>query len=140
MREFFEVRKRDNGEGFYTLTDDAPEWLRDAVMAAHGEESPNDWRYDMCDSIADRIDDIGDALTDDDAHEIADGLVDIWNAGRTAWLAGDLSRATYVDDAVSECIGDGSSIIDMIGVGQYLCLRDMASVLIAAQLENGGES
>jgi hypothetical protein len=148
LSRYFEraTRGRENGpdqEGstFVRLTDDAPEWLTDAVREAHDGELPDDWRYETCELIASMLDERPEWLESDDdsdlAHEIADSLTDVYNFDRLTWLAGSLIRPDYVNDAVREygIPTDGFDLVEAIGWGQYSCLRQMAEILITAVRE-----
>lgn len=126
----------DDGTTFYTLSDDHPEWLYDAVQEAHDGEFPNDWRYEHCLHIVSDIDN-----GSYDPGEIADSLVDIYDSDRLRWLADDPSRTAYCDEAQSDGLaGDDPSVIELAGIGQYLAIERMASILLEAIQENGGES
>ena len=50
----FVRKERDNGEAFYCLADGSPEWMSDAIRAAHdgGEMLPNDWSYRFAEGMA----------------------------------------------------------------------------------------
>lgn len=134
---FFEKRYRDNGDGYVILTDDRPEWLHDAVREAHDDEFPDDWRYEMCRRICGAIDD-GYLNDEDGVSEFADGAVDIYNSARLHWLADDMGRVQYVDDARDEGFFEGSAdTMEQIGMGQYICIERMARVMLDAWLENG---
>lgn len=137
MEAPFETRERgDDGDTFVTLRDDAPDWLVDAVREAHGDEMPNDWRYEISARIF-------DALTDDptaDRHELADGLVDIYTGARLAWLAADIGRAGLVDEACDELGIDLGGIVDQVGAGQYVVISQMVDIIADAIDENAGES
>ena len=121
---------RTDGTTFYRLADGSPEWMRDACREAHDGEGPNDWRYDTIDSLLERIEDYADP-DDVDHGDIADGLVTIYNAERTAWLAGNLERATYCDEAADE-LGCEGGIFDRIGWGMYLCIEEMSNTIVRA--------
>lgn len=117
-----ETRTRDDGERFTTSKDDAPEWVKDLVYTAHGDFPPEDWRYDcihsalshIADSGADDADDLDDA-----AHEFADGHVDVYTGARLQWLASNLDRPGYVDDAVAQMGAADLDTTERIGLGQY---------------------
>lgn len=134
LYNYFETKQRDNGETFVCLKDNRPQWLQDAVREAHDDEFPNDWRYAMCRQIAGAID---DGLTEDYTSEFADGAVDIYNSDRVRWLADDHTRTAYVDEARNEGLMNfEADILEQIGVGQYVCIERMASVMFTAWLEN----
>jgi len=137
LSKYFERRTRDDGTHFYTLTDDRPDWLHEAVMEAHGEEGPNDWVYDTLDSIAKAIDDLDPDDLDDASHEIADSLTTTWNSERADWLSGHLSRAFWVDDARRDgLLSEDSDTFEQLGIGQYCQIRFMAEILLQAVADN----
>ncbi len=135
IASYFERKHRDNGEAYYTLKDDRPDWLHDAVREAHDDEFPNDWRFDQCDSIARAIDD-----GSDDASEIANSLVDVHTIDLLRWVSGDLNRVGIVDEAV-EMFGyeAADGLESTIRFGQFICLERMAQTLIDAVNENTEE-
>ena len=117
------------GERQWKLTDSAPEELSTLIMDMHGDELPNDWRYGT-------IFDIFNALKTDepiDTHEIADGLVDVYNYDLKLWISTH-SRDQYVDDAIEEGLVDMSAItyfVDLIRIGQFQCLLEMVNEAVA---------
>ena len=117
------------GERQWKLTDSAPEGLSTLIMDMHGDEIPNDWRYGT-------IFDIFNALKTDepiDTHEIADGLVDIYNYDLKQWIATH-SRDQYVDEAIAECLIDMSNVtylVDLIKIGQFECIHQMVNEAVA---------
>lgn len=119
----FERRTRDDDSSYIVLKDSAPDWLHDLVRSAHGEFLPDDWRYASIRAALGAIHDAGaddpDDLDDLD-HEFADGNVDTYNAARFAWLASNLNRAAYCDDAAEEFGYDAErGIVHLIALGQY---------------------
>jgi hypothetical protein len=118
------------GDGEY-----APQWLRDAVWAAHeaaGVTVPNDWVYDKCRSIFMAFDDGGYGLSEDQQDELAEMLVDIYYRDLTDWLASDYAFASWVDDALAH----QNQIWDALGMAQFYCLSAMVSVLAEAYVAN----
>ncbi len=104
----FEQKTRDNGDRFYCLKDGRPDWMQEALWAAHGDGDmlPNDWTYRLAARMAEHI------------------------AERADWLASHLSRAGFVDDA-SEEYGTPSEggIMAMIGRGIYFELEMIGNAL-----------
>jgi hypothetical protein len=100
----FEQRKRDNGDEFYSLKDGSPEWMLEAVRAAHGDMLPNDWSYRFAAHMASDIADAADNGEDfaEAIDTASDNLIPAYNGERLAWLASHLERAGLVDEAVSE--------------------------------------
>lgn len=133
VHEQFETRTRDSGESFVTLKEGAPEWMRDLAMEAHGDFLPEDWRYEAIRAAVAHIGDT-DAETEDDlsdeSHEFADGNVDVYNADRFRWLASNLNRAGYVDEAVEELGHSGQGITGDIGYGQYAELQEVFAIVV----------
>ena len=39
------IKQRANGESFYCLADNSPEWMNEVIRECRGDELPNDWRY-----------------------------------------------------------------------------------------------
>lgn len=139
LADAFEVKARDNGEGFYCLKDGSPDWMTDALRAAHdgGDMMPNDWSYRLAHGMAQHI---AESLEYDAAQDLsdivsegADSLVPCYNGERLAWLASHLSRAGFVDDAAMELgITPDGGILEMIGVGIYAELRMIGAALVEA--------
>lgn len=134
MSGYFQRKTRDNGTAYVAFAEDRPEWVYDAVMEAHDGEMPDDWRFDICDSLFGEIDEDTD---EDSLSEIVDGLVDVYNSDLVNWLAGHLDRASYVDEAAEEFgVGDSPDVHNMIGMGQYVCIDQMAHIIFTAIKEN----
>lgn len=126
---WFEHKTRNNGEGFVTLKDGRDEWVNDLVYAAHGDFGPDDYRYN---AIQNALRHIADNDTDEDsASDFADSEVDVYTAERFAWLASNLQRAGYVDEA-REDLGPTGSVVDDIGRGQYLELQEVYSSVVGS--------
>lgn len=114
LYEHTETKFRENGAEFITLTDDAPDWAEDVIRTAHGDLMPDDWRYrfieDACQAIIEHEDDR------DSAYESLEA--DVYYHELLQWLASNLSRIGYCDDAAQDFgISDGS-IINIIQWGQ----------------------
>ena len=138
LSSYFETRTRDDGTRFVTLTDDRPEWLHDAVMAAHDDEMPNDWRYETCRAIAEWIDEAteNENLADVIGWEIGDSLTDVYNSDLIAWLGGNLGRIAACDEAFEEIGADSDDgLIARISLGQSWTIARMADVLLEAARE-----
>ena len=114
---FFETRQRDDGAAFITTRGDSPVWLDDLVRDAHGDFLPDDWRYSAIRAALDFIADNPDA--EDYGGEFADEAVDTYSHARLQWLASNLNRASYVDDACEEFGAEGLTTVERIGLGQY---------------------
>lgn len=109
----------DDGQETYTrLKDGRPDWVQNLVFAAHddGAMFPDDWRYEV---IWGAVEAIAESDDEDDQHVFADGQVDVYTTARFEWLASNLRRQSYVDDAAAEYGMDTSGIAAIIGLGQY---------------------
>lgn len=131
LYDAFESRTRDNGDTFYCLADDAPEWMTAVVMEAHGTDMlPDDWRYEQIMDAASHIADNG--ADEDSPHDFADSAVDVYNYDRLKWLASHQGRAAIVDEAVEEMGGDSLDTVERIGLGQYEEASGIYHRLVAA--------
>jgi hypothetical protein len=142
---FFQTKYRpivtdgqSDSEPFVTLSDDCPEWFHQAVMEAHGVELPNDWVYAMCRAIVAELEGFdADADVYDVANDVADALLPIYNADRVAWLAENIGRSSWGDDAKSLGLTqEPSDIFGDLGTGIYCQLRFITETLFAAIQEN----
>lgn len=122
---------------FVALKDDAPEWMTAAVHEAHGDMLPDDWCYQACSRVADAIAETleydGDADPLDIEAETCDALVDVYTANLTAWLASNLARVGYCDEALAD-MGDDRDMSQVLMSGQYLELTTIYASLVAAIL------
>src|SRR5260370_17043414 len=98
-RYFEKATRTSNGAEFWRVKDGAPEWVQELCFAAHdaGDIFPDDWRYHF----------IVEALAAPSEEGEDDTEADIWTSDLCAWLASNLNRGSYVDDAVSE---DGGGV------------------------------
>lgn len=116
---WFEYAYRVEGDEetrFIRNKDGCPEWVKQIVYTGHGSDFlPDDWRYNC---IWNALGHIHDADGEEDSAEFCDGEVDVYNGARFAWLASNIQRQFYVDDAVAN-FGQPESITDAIGYGQY---------------------
>jgi hypothetical protein len=124
-----EYRTRDNGDGFYCLKDNAPEWVEDALPGVHGTDIwPDDWRYDVIHSAAcdlcDRDDDWGEAV-----FEIADSCVYVYNGPLLQWAMTDLSRIGAADEAAQD-YGHEAGIIQRLQMAQAHEAADVITRLV----------
>lgn len=138
------TRTRDDGTTYTCLKDDAPAWLAGYagttvmhdIHAAVDDRFPDDWIYASIAGMADTMTGYDAADADDmreNVHEIADGMVDVYNCDRSAWLAMNLNNAALCDEACSElgCDPD-AGMFTRIGLGQYLALTRIGEAIISA--------
>jgi hypothetical protein len=131
----------ERGEDYITtLKDDAPEWVRDLVRAAHGDMLPDDWRYDAIRSA------LWVHIHNDESHDLdemgtewADGYGDVYTGARLKWLASNLNRPAYCDEAREEGLSAGEDIVELIGAGQYMEAREVWGLVVTALEERAEE-
>lgn len=145
LLQYFTTKTRgtgDDAETIVILKDNAPEYLRANIMEAHGDRMPNDWIYEKYHSILETLSGYIIGSMDDVENyraEIVDGLVDIYNADRTAWLASHLDNAGLCDEAEAEFgAQDTPDMFQRIGVGQYYAIDQIYSH-VAGMLETLSE-
>lgn len=139
LQQAFEKRSRDNGETFVALRDGSPQWMKDLMHEAHDDMLPDDTRYAMIDECVDALTEYDD--WEDCTHEIADGLVDVYNSDLTKWLASHNLRAYYIDEAQREgLISEDADEFQRIGVGQYCEYLEILHVLVAEFQDDDEES
>jgi hypothetical protein len=131
-KKFFESKRRDDDSTYVTLTEDAPEWLRDAVYETHDGTLPCDWVYAEC----------RDAFESDDTdeHEYADSATEVYTGKLFAWAAehygtGFFSQAE--EDAAE--LGEGGTISEQLTRIQYCAILNIARVMFAARDEERDE-
>lgn len=134
MSKAFEGRKRDNGEEFRTLKDGSPAWMTDILHKAHGDMFPDDYRYRFIESAVDHFANVDDADDDDGRHGAVDSAVDVYNGRLTAWLASNLRRIEYCDDAAEE-FGNPDSLVKLIQYGQYAEIDETFGMVASALAE-----
>lgn len=135
LAEAFTTDTRNDGATFYKLRDGSPQWMTDAIHAAHGVILPMDWIYEHCSRMADNLNEYEPEQWDDSVSEWADGLVDVYNADRARWLSLHLDFAGFVDEAVEEFGHSDQGVMGDIGMGQYKLLEQIAYALVSAVRE-----
>ena len=130
-RGAFEVRTRSDANPYFTLTADAPGWVRDMVMDAHDGEGPNDWRYGKIVEILEGLHECGMGAFDT-PDGVCDPLsvVDMYTDDLLRWVADYLPRQEYVLDA-----NEGEEVTSLgtiIERGQVLALEVMVQVISSA--------
>ena len=125
---------RTDGTTYYRTAPDCPDWVDvREIHQAIDDRLPDDWIYEQIAVIASDL--TGFEFFDGDAAreavgEIADGLVDVYNADRTRWLADHAGNVALCDDAAAEYGGWDVGIIQRIGLGQYLAIERLAHAII----------
>lgn len=140
----FERVSRPGGESFVKVKAGAPEWVRDAVYAAHeatGDRGPCDWVYALCESAAAMIE---EHAAEDDAYaavfEWADAQCDVYTGQLFAWMAAHACNRSLCDEAVEHLGSPGdkwssAQVEKFIQAGQCYGASRVAEVLIEAVVE-----
>lgn len=128
--EYFTMKRRENGDCFYCLNDDAPEWLSDAIQSAHDGMFPDDYIYQWCYDAACAYEDYDGNLD----SAISDLESDVYNNALIQWLASHLSRIDLVDEALQEC--EFKEIIPAISYAQVREKERAYSEIFEAIREN----
>jgi hypothetical protein len=130
---------------FITLTDDAPEWLKEAVRVAHQGTLPNDWIYVECQAAVLAFDEgsLDDSEDDGCLHEYTDIRIDTATKDLYQWAA-DLcltgTFATAEEEATDMGMLEEKETVKRIMRVQYAAIRDIADAMrqacVAAVKEN----
>lgn len=132
LRAMFTTKKRDTGETFVCLKDDAPEWADTFIREAHGTDMlPDDHRYSWVRDAIEMLSWNPDTDRDELADEFADG-VDIYTDSLLAWLKSNLNRVAYCDEAMQEEANDADNITTIIMAGQARERREVFHNVLAA--------
>jgi hypothetical protein len=130
---------RTNGDEFIRLRDNSPDWMSDALFAAHGNMLPDDHRYEFIQEAANLISQADDL--DEGGYEME---ADVYNADLLRWLASDLTRAFYVDEAMESYGNNDSDTYTRIATGQASEKRETYELLLQslrglAETQEGAE-
>jgi hypothetical protein len=108
LKDAIESRTRESGEQFYSLKDGAPEWVQEAVRAAHdgGDMLPNDWSYRLLSDMAERIFEAFEREEGPDRDDVvmvaADELAENRASDVLDWLCSHSYRVAFTDEAIEE--------------------------------------
>ena len=129
--------KREDGSEYVCLWDNQfKDNLQEIIRECHNGEFPNDWRYEMVDSIIDDLyehfiileNDIDVDDYRDRSYQVVDGLVDIYNYDLAKWLSDNNSRGYFEDEGFKNDNGD---IHDQIRSRQYEEIDFIMNMLLA---------
>jgi hypothetical protein len=128
------TKNRDTGVEYVCRADDAPDWTLDVICHAHGDMLPDDWRYRMIQNVAYMIAERDDVDADDLSdvmYEAIGNILSIYNSELCAWLASNVHRIGYCDEAQNE-YGVADNIMSAISQGQHLEYEEIWSLLVEA--------
>ncbi len=127
--------KREDGSEYVCLWDNQwEENLQEIIRECHNGEFPNDWRYEMVDSVINSLYEHfityknDPDLDDFRDYEIVDNLVDIYNYDLAKWLSDNNSRGYFEDNSFKNDNGD---IHDQIRSRQYEEISFIVNLLLA---------
>lgn len=126
-RSGLECKFRADGEPFYCLKDQASDWIKALVHAAHGDMLPDDYRYEF---IVNALDHLTDCENPDDARDSIEA--DCYTSDLTDWLSSHNSRLAYCDD--NDYTQSDSSMFTRLQNGQ-LAERDEVFESVLSSLE-----
>lgn len=127
--------KREDGSEYVCLWE--TQWkdnLQEIIRECHNGEFPNDWRYEIVESIIDSlyehfiIYNNDPDLNDFRDYEVIDNLVDISNYDLAKWLSDNNSRGYFEDDCFRNDNGD---IHDQIRSRQYEEINFIMNMILA---------
>lgn len=120
--EWLERRPKPGGrssETIVTIRDGAPDWVESLCHHAHGDMMPDDWRYEF-------IDDALSALADGAEEDGVDlDTLYPYTADRLAWLASQIDRYSYCDEAADDFGAPPKDIMTWVAWGMA---RELAEV------------
>lgn len=128
--QYMTTGTRDNGETFYKMTDDRPEWFSDMVRKAHGEMMPDDYIYRWVSYALDAFQNY-----DDPEDALCEIQPDVYNYDLLQWVSSNLWRMAYVDDAMDN---GAKTLADALMWGQSEEMREVYDCVLnslQAQLE-----
>jgi hypothetical protein len=107
--------------------------MRDALWAAHDDELPSDWRYELALRSALALKEAPEADLYDLASQVAEELSTVYTSELLAWYSDVTSRIHYADEAREE-LGTGSAddVGGMLQLGQWLAAQRGALALFSA--------
>jgi hypothetical protein len=105
--------RQSSGESYVSLKDERPDWVHDAVRAAHGDTLPDDYIYSWAQDAFAAIGNAEGSNLDDVASEFAES-VDVYTGDLMRWIGSHAGRAIYADETLVEHKPDTLSDLLMI--------------------------
>lgn len=143
----FTTQKRDD-KTIYNLKDEFRRskegWINSDLMLrfhkAIDDRMPDDWIYEVIANGSSSLAEYEDVDAARDAiHEIADGMVDVYNSDVLRWLADHQMNACLCDEAAEEFGGADNDTIKRAQLGQYLGITRILSEMVEAIEEEAEE-
>jgi hypothetical protein len=129
-----ETASRDDGSSFLRLSSSAPSWSSAAMMAAHGDEFPNDSRYALISSCLEALsqgsfedeEEAGEAL-----YDLSLDLLPSCTEELLSWFSALLSRLSSCDEAMESGRAEGK-IYELLSEGWRVDCEETLSSLISS--------
>ena len=148
-RAFYSA-ERDNGQRFYLLKDNRPDWIgedfsadfHDAVdgTTASNRRPPSDYVYELAEEMASHLEDCDSAAeAEERMFDAANGCVDIYTADKFKWAC-DMYNRWLIDEAAEEygspvkCSSYSQEMEHGIDRAQHLAAMRMGEHLLACVL------
>lgn len=132
LYEALESRTRNNGDVFYALKDNSPEWMTDVIHAAHGDSFPDDTIYKTIRDIASHLSDLDE---DTDLYDAVDSIneiePEIYTAKLTHWLSLSLEHYQYMQQAMDE-LGPFTDAFALLQAAQKRQIQAIGNALVDA--------
>jgi hypothetical protein len=137
----FESATAHDGHTFYRIKDGSPDWIKEAVHAAHGTYLPNDWVYEAAMDAFSAIHDAGDGSDLEEVRtEFADNA-DVYSADLGKWLDDFPGARSACAEAVEEfgASEDAGDVDKLLQMGQYVARDAIFSAILEAVEEQADE-
>ena len=130
-----ETASRDDGSSFLRLSSSAPSWSSAALMAAHGDELPNDSRYALISSCLEALSQ-GSFEDEEEAREalydLSLDLLPSWTEELLCWFSAHLSRLSSCDEAMESGRVPEFSTYELLSEGWRVDCEETLSSLISS--------
>ena len=118
--------------GHISLKEDQKEKYQTFVRGLHGDELPNNWRYEIItDLLQNFVNEYDQDNLEDVLNEITDSLVDVYNADLIEWLRGDIMRGSFRELRELNIDEPNLTIFDLIRQLQYEAIYEMGSRILS---------
>jgi hypothetical protein len=130
---------------YVTLTEGAPDWLKEAVREAHQGTLPSDWIYAECQAATIAFDEgtLDDSEDDDCVHEHTDSRIDTATKDLYQWAADFCLTDTFAaaeEEATDMGMLEEKETVKRIMSVQYAAIRHVTDVMRQACIKAVKES
>ena len=122
--------------GHIELKEDQKESYQDFVRELHDDEMPNNWRYQIIfDLLHNFVNEYEQDQLEDCLSEIADSLVDVYNADLIKWVSDDISRGCFTLGDLELTDDPSINTFDLIRRSQYNAIYSMGYQILNHQYQ-----